>query len=94
MTFFPNRLPRQEFLRICIDEVLTRFGEDFCWGSGYAYDVMVLIAETNDQLRSMGLPFYRWGVTSLSDRHRELVQLTDQVINACNDINWAIREEV
>lgn len=92
MTLSADRLPRQEFLRICIDEVLTRFAEDFCLGSGYAYDVMVLIAETNDQLRSMGLPFYRWGVSSLSDRHRELVRLTDQVIDACNDINFAIMD--
>lgn len=90
MTLSADRLPRQEFLRICIDEVLTRFAEDFCLGSGYAYDVMVLIAETNDQLRSMGLPFYRWGVSSLSDRHRELVRLTDQVIDACIDIQEVV----
>ena len=90
MTVSSARLPRQEFVRICIDEVLTRFEEDFCAGSGYAYDVMLLIAETNDQLRSLGLPFYRWSVSSLSDRHRELVQLTDQVLDACTSIDLAI----
>lgn len=86
MPLSADRLPRQEFLRICTDEVLTRFAEDFCLGSGYAYDVMLLIAETNEQLRSMGRPFYRWGVSSLSDRHRELVRVTDQVIDACAEI--------
>ena len=86
MTSITPHLPRQDFLRLCIDEVLTRFEDDFFLGAGYAYDVMLLVAETNNQLRSMGQPFYRWGCTSLSDRHSELVRLTDQVMDACTKI--------
>ena len=86
MTQITPHLPRHEFVRLCIDEVLTRFADDFALGAGYAYDVMLLVAETNDQLRSTGQPFYRWARTSLNDRHRELVRVTDQVMDACAEI--------
>ena len=55
-------------------------------GAGYAYDVMLLVADINDHLRLTGQPFYRWGRTSLDARHLELVRVTDQVMNACGDI--------
>ena len=86
MTHITPHLPRHKFVRLCVDEVLTRFADDFAMGAGYAYDVMLLVADINDHLRLTGQPFYRWGRTSLDARHLELVRVTDQVMNACSDI--------
>ena len=91
-------LTKERFIELCVNKVSDHFQEDFAHeGSlgGIDFQVMLMVAELNNQLKDQGKSFYKWknsgriskDFTRLRD---EIRTMTNKVIDKCVEINSEI----